>query len=65
MVAMKAVCITGSYVGSLQQMHELMAIARAGRLPGMPLTPQPLAGASQALADLKAGRIRGRTVLVP
>jgi D-arabinose 1-dehydrogenase-like Zn-dependent alcohol dehydrogenase len=65
MVAMKAVSVTGSYVGSLQEMHELMAIARSGTLPLLPLTTQPLANATQVLADLKAGRIRGRTVLRP
>ena len=65
MVSMKAVSITGSYVGSLREMHELMAIARTGKLPNLPLTTQPLATASQALEDLKAGRIRGRTILHP
>jgi D-arabinose 1-dehydrogenase-like Zn-dependent alcohol dehydrogenase len=65
MVAMKALTVTGSYVGSLQEMHELMAIARSGSLPLLPLTTQPLANATQVLADLKAGRIRGRTVLRP
>ena len=65
MLAMKAVNISGSYVGSLQEMNELMAIARAGSLPALPLTTQPLAHADQALADLKAGRIRGRTILKP
>ena len=57
--------ITGSYVGSLQEMHELMVIARSGALPGLPLTTHPLAEASQVLADLKAGRIRGRAILRP
>lgn len=65
MVAMKAVSVIGSYVGSLQEMHELMAIARTGTLPALPLTTQPLAGVTQALADLKAGRIRGRAILRP
>ena len=65
MVSMKAASITGSYVGSLQEMHELMAIARGGKLPNLPLTTQPLSTASDALADLKAGRIRGRTILRP
>ncbi len=65
MLAMRAVSVTGSYVGSLQEMHELMAIARSGSLPSLPLTTQPLANATQVLADLKAGRIRGRTVLRP
>jgi len=63
MVAMKGVTITGSYVGNLAEMHELMAIARSGVLPPMPLTTQPLANATQALEDLRAGRIRGRTIL--
>jgi D-arabinose 1-dehydrogenase-like Zn-dependent alcohol dehydrogenase len=65
MVAMKALTVTGSYVGSLSEMQELMAIARQGKLPGLPLTTQPLASATQALDDLRAGRIRGRTVLHP
>ena len=65
MVSMKAASITGSYVGSLSEMQELMAIARTGTLPNLPLTTQPLATATQALEDLKAGRIRGRTILRP
>jgi D-arabinose 1-dehydrogenase-like Zn-dependent alcohol dehydrogenase len=65
MVSMKAVSITGSYVGSLAEMQELMAIARDGSLPNLPLTSQPLASATDALADLRAGRIRGRTILKP
>ena len=65
LLTMKAATITGSYVGSLQDMHELMAIARSGTLPALPLTTQPLASVNQALADLKAGRIRGRTILRP
>lgn len=65
LVSMKALSVIGSYVGSLAQMRELMAIARRGTLPGLPLTTQPLANATQALEDLRAGRIRGRTVLCP
>lgn len=63
MVSMKAVTLIGSYVGSLQEMQELMAIARTGVLPDLPLGTQPLANATQALEDLRAGRIRGRTIL--
>jgi D-arabinose 1-dehydrogenase-like Zn-dependent alcohol dehydrogenase len=65
MVSMKAASIIGSYVGSLEEMHELMAIARAGKLPDLPLSSQPLANATQALEDLRAGRIKGRTILRP
>lgn len=63
MVSMKAVSVIGSYVGSLAEMRELMDIARSGVLPDMPLTQQPLAAASAALDDLRAGRVRGRVIL--
>jgi D-arabinose 1-dehydrogenase-like Zn-dependent alcohol dehydrogenase len=63
MVSMKAVSVIGSYVGSLVEMQELMAMARGGVLPDMPLTEQPLANATAALEDLRAGRVRGRIIL--
>ena len=63
MVSMKAVSIIGSYVGSLSEMHELLAIARSGVLPDMPVSVRPMSGATQALDDLRAGRVRGRVIL--
>jgi len=63
MVSMKAVTVIGSYVGSLQDMQELMAIARTGALPDLPLGTQELSTATQALEALRAGHIRGRTIL--
>ncbi|MES2957023.1 MAG: alcohol dehydrogenase [Pseudomonadota bacterium] len=65
MVSMKAVSVLGSYVGSLAEMQALMAIARQGHLPDLPLTTRTLAQASLALDELRAGRVRGRTVLRP
>ena len=65
MVAMRAVQVFGSYVGSLAEMHELMAIARSGRLPDLPVTVLPLDAANRTLDDLRAGRVQGRTVLQP
>lgn len=65
MVAMKAITVTGSYVGSLSELRELLALAQDGTLPALPLDQRPLDGATQALADLRAGRARGRIVLVP
>lgn len=65
MLSMKAVSILGSYVGSLAEMRELMTLARSGVLPGMPIDARPLDDATQALADLAAGRVRGRVVLRP
>src|SRR5207237_8877157 len=58
MVSMEAVSVIGSYVGSLLEMQEVMAIARTGVLPDMPLTSLPLDSATQALEDLRAGRVR-------
>jgi len=63
MISMKAVSVEGSYVGSLQEMQELMAIARTGVLPDLPLRTLPLDQATRALEDLRAGRIRGRAIL--
>ena len=63
MVSMKGASIIGSYVGSLVEMQELMAIAKTGVLPDMPLNQQPLGNATAALEDLRAGRVRGRIIL--
>jgi len=65
MVSMKAASVIGSYVGSLSEMEELMAIARSGVLPAMPVNLRPLAQATEAVEDLRAGRVRGRTILRP
>ena len=65
MVAMKAVSVIGSYVGSLAEMRALMTLARRGTLPALPLSTRPLTQASLALDDLRAGRVRGRTILQP
>lgn len=65
MVAMKAVAIVGSYVGSLAEMRELMVLAGSGALPELPVTPRPLAEATQALDELRAGKVKGRAVLRP
>ncbi len=64
MLAMKAVSIVGSYVGSLDELRELLALAQAQPLPPLPIDARPLDQASAALDDLRAGRVRGRVVLV-
>lgn len=65
MISMKAVTLIGSYVGSLEEMRELMAIARSGGLPDLPVATRPLGELNEALADLKQGRVRGRVVMLP
>jgi D-arabinose 1-dehydrogenase-like Zn-dependent alcohol dehydrogenase len=65
MIVLKAISITGSYVGSLAEMRELLALLNAGNLHPMPVTARPLAEADQALRDLRDGRVVGRVVLTP
>jgi D-arabinose 1-dehydrogenase-like Zn-dependent alcohol dehydrogenase len=62
-IPMNARIIQGSYVGSLQEMEELMALVRAGKIAPIRIEERPLAEVTQALADLKAGKIQGRVVL--
>ena len=63
LLALRSVSVIGSYVGSLAEMRELMAIAASGSLPEMPVIPKPLGQATQALDELRVGRVRGRIVL--
>jgi D-arabinose 1-dehydrogenase-like Zn-dependent alcohol dehydrogenase len=61
---MNARTIQGSFVGTLQEMGELMELVRAGKIAPIEIQERPLEEASAALADLKAGRVKGRQVLV-
>jgi D-arabinose 1-dehydrogenase-like Zn-dependent alcohol dehydrogenase len=65
MIAMKAVSVLGSYVGTLQDLRELIALAQDGTLPALAVDERPAGEATQALDDLRAGRVRGRVVLRP
>lgn len=62
-IPLNARIIQGSYVGSLKEMGELMALVRAGKIAPIDIEERPLAGVTKALADLKAGRVNGRLVL--
>lgn len=65
MIAIKALRIVGSYVGSPAEMRELMAMARASSLPDLPVARVPLSAASETLVALKEGRVKGRAILKP
>ena len=65
LIIMRAVSVSGSYVGSLEELTELVALMRREAVPPIPVATRPLAEASQSLADLKAGHVVGRLVLVP
>ncbi len=57
--------VQGSYVGTLEDLKELMALAQAGKLNPLPVTPTPIDNVNQVLTDLKAGQVDGRMVLKP
>src|ERR1700729_56500 len=56
--------IIGNIVGTYNDLAELMALAQAGRVT-LHTKTYPLDAAPEALADLDAGRVRGRAILVP
>ena len=57
--------LRGSYVGSLPELKELVALAQRNTLKPIKVTRRKLPEASAALSDLKAGKVVGRVVLVP
>lgn len=65
MFPLKMARIVGSYVGTLPEMHELMALVRAGKVPPIPIGRRPLNEVNATLDDLRNGRIVGRVVLQP
>jgi len=60
----KMMTIEGSYVGTLEDLRELLALVQAGKVPPIPIETRPADQASAALSDLKSGgKVRGRVVL--
>ncbi|HVZ53126.1 MAG TPA: alcohol dehydrogenase [Pseudolabrys sp.] len=64
-IAMRALTIQGSYVGSQHEMRELMELVRRTGLPPVPVATRPLDQVNAAMDDLRAGKIVGRVVLTP
>jgi len=60
-----ALTIQGSYVGSLAEAREMLALVKTGAVDQIPVVERPLAEANDALDALRAGRVLGRTVLLP
>jgi NAD+-dependent secondary alcohol dehydrogenase Adh1 len=56
--------IIGNIVGTYNDLAELMALAQAGKVT-LHTRTYPLDAAADAFADLDAGRVRGRAILVP
>ena len=54
--------IQGSSVGTVAELKEVIALARAGKIKPIPIEKRPLAEVSRTLDQLKAGSIVGRVV---
>ncbi len=63
MIAIKAITIEGTLTGTLAEAREVLELARSGAIGPIPTHDRPLAQAQDALDDLRAGRVVGRTVL--
>ena len=62
-IAQRAIGIVGSYVGTLQELKEVVALAKKGKIRRTPVETRPADQANSALEDLKAGKVLGRIVL--
>ena len=62
-IAQRAIGIVGSYVGNLQELKEVVALAKKRKLKPMPVTTRPAAEADRSLQDLLTGKVVGRIVL--
>jgi propanol-preferring alcohol dehydrogenase len=62
-MAMRALTVQGSYVGTPADLRELVRLADAGNLPALPLEEVPMEDADAALTRLREGRVTGRLVL--
>ncbi len=64
-IPIRALSIQGSYVGSIAELQELMALVRTQRIPPIPTTCRHLHEAEAALNELEQGKVTGRLVLQP
>lgn len=65
LMPIRALSYQGSYVGNLGQLRALIDLAKAGKLPPLPIETRPLDQAEAALQDLEAGKVVGRVMLRP
>jgi len=62
-MAIRALTVQGSYVGSLNDLKSVMELAKAGKLAPLPVTTEPMPEANAVLQRLRDGKVTGRVVL--
>ncbi len=65
LMPVRALTIQGSYVGTLDELKDLVSLGQAGKIPPIPLDPRPLDDAPRSLQDLRDGKVSGRVILTP
>ena len=65
LLPLRHLTIQSSYLGTLDEMHELIALVRAGKVVPVPVKIRPMDQVTNTLQDLKDGRIVGRVVVTP
>lgn len=65
MLPMRAISISGSYVGSLAETKAMLELVKSGKVAPIPIEERPLDQASKSLDDLRNGKVIGRVVLRP
>ncbi|MEO8713511.1 MAG: alcohol dehydrogenase [Acetobacteraceae bacterium] len=63
LMAMRALTIQGSYVGTVKDLRALVALAQTGDVAALPVKTVPQSDAFDALMRLRDGRVNGRLVL--
>jgi D-arabinose 1-dehydrogenase-like Zn-dependent alcohol dehydrogenase len=53
----------GSYVGNLQELKEVVALAKKKKLRSLPTATRPDGELNAILEDMKGGKVLGRIVL--
>lgn len=64
-IPMRPLIIEGSYVGSLAELRELVALVKRTGMSAIPVTRRPMSEINSAMQDLHHGKVIGRTVLIP
>jgi len=59
----KRMTVEGFNTGTLAEAHELMALARTGKIKPTPMKEEPMADAQKWIEQLRAGKVVGRIML--
>jgi len=62
-IAQRGISVRGSYVGSLGELKQVVALAQSGKLKPSPVEVRPASEVNRTLQELLGGKVIGRVVL--